>query len=230
MTFAILILRHDRSRRCRVPNPCRRLPPSRCPHDCGAGPPTRHLLRIVADLDGRIPRLSDCRSGRPSGCRSGRRPRRCVCWPASSPGPSSVPGSGWSAAADSAPCRGSWLRRSAWVVGCCSAPRSSGSDTSLADVAVMAAAHRPGPRRGPDSGAAGSDPTTLVVGAGHAVPVGARLGRHHPGRDSRRGAVHHLRSQRCRHLLRPVRSAVVRAAARGTTARWPALLAPTPRS
>ena len=105
-----------------------------------------------------------------------------------------------------------------------------GFKTSLADVAVMAAAHRPGARRGPDSGAAGSDPTTLVVGAGHAVPVGARLGRHHPGRDSRRGAVHHLRRQRCRHLLRPVRVCCCTRCCPWATAWRPAPLAPTPRS
>ena len=73
---------------------------------------------------------------------------------------------------------------------------------------------RRAPRRRPNGGATGSDPTTLVVGRGHASAVGARLDRHHPGRDPRRGAVHHLRRQRCRHLLRPLRRPPAAAAPR----------------
>ena len=76
-------------------------------------------------------------------------------------------------------------------------------------------AHRSGARYRPDGGATGPYPTTLVVGRDHATAVGARLDRHHPGRDSHGGADHHLRRQRCRHLLRPVRSAAVPTAAPG---------------
>ena len=90
-----------------------------------------------------------------------------------------------------------------------------GFNTSLADVAVMAAVTGLGLGVAQTLALPARTRQTMVVGGGHAVPVGARLGHHDPGRDPRRGAVHHLRSQRCRHLLRPVGPAAIRAAARG---------------
>ena len=80
-----------------------------------------------------------------------------------------------------------------------------GFGTSLADVAVM------GALTGVALGVAQTlvlparTRPALVVGGGDAAVVGARLDRHHPGRNRRGGAVHHLRRQRCRHLLRPLR-------------------------
>ena len=97
------------------------------------------------------------------------------------------------------------VRRWAWELGCCSARQSSGSrprlPTSLSWVQLT------GLMLGVAQTLAlpAQNQTTLVVGCRDAATVGARLDRHHSRRDSRRGAVHHLRSKRGCDVLCPLR-------------------------
>ena len=133
--------------------------------------------------------------GLPAGRRrTRRRPPRRRWWPASSPVPSSAPDSGWPAAAGSVPLP--WILATALGMGAGLLLGATvvGFGTSLADVAVMGALTGAAPRHRPDRGA----PRCGRAGAGVwavAMPLlwAARLDRHHPRRNPRRGTVHHLR-------------------------------------
>ena len=88
---------------------------------------------------------------------------------------------------------------------CCSGAHAVGFGTTLADLALMGAIT--GLLLGAAQALALPRPSTAPLGLGRrdAGALGPRLDRHHHRRHRRRRAVHHVRCQRRRDLLRPAR-------------------------
>ena len=170
------------------------------------------LRLVVAVVDGRVLGVPDRRRCRRSGRRPGRRPR----WPPGGRAGHRCGHRGRAVAGQPRPAPPvPWIVATGvgMGVGLLLGATVVGFRTSLADLAVMGALTGLVLGARPDGGATGPTrrrwwwaaamPLLWALGWTVTTLAGIAVGR----------AVHHLRRQRCRHLLRPVRAAAVPAAA-----------------